>query len=132
MIEKAIHSLLSGDPAITDLVASRIYPLVREQSAVLPAITYQIISNVPDYSFDGIGMKNCRVQINCFADDPLEAAGLAEVVEKSVEGFSGSPFDVRIEHVILEDVNDLPVITAGNEEMNVFAKTMDFLFMYKE
>lgn len=132
MIEKAIYSLLSTNSEITDLVSSRIYPLVREQSDGLPALTYQIISSPREYSFDGPGLVRARIQINCFAATVLAAAELAQILRISLDGLSCSPEDVRIEHIMLEDIGDLPIIEPGNEEMNVFAKTMDFFVLYKE
>ncbi len=133
MIEKAIYSLLASNSAITDLVSSRIYPMVRRQTDELPAITFQIISSPRGYTFDGpMGLVRARVQINCYADDPLEAANISEIVRKSLEGFQGSPEDVRIESMMLEDIGDLPVIDPDNEQLSVYAKTMDFYVLFKE
>lgn len=125
--------MLSANATLTGEVSTRIYPILREQSAGLPAVTFQIISTPRLHCFGGpTGMVTARVQINCFADDPLEAAEISEIVRKSYDGYSGSPADIRIEAMLLEDIGDLPVINAGSEEANVFAKTMDFQIYYKE
>ena len=133
MIEKAIYSLLASNVTLTDLVSTRIYPMIRDQEAGLPAVTYQIISAPRLHSFTGpIGMSQTRVQINCFAADPLEAANISEIIRKAYDGLQGSPADVRIEAMLIEDISDLPVIVPENEQMNVYAKTMDFIVTYKE
>lgn len=129
MIEPTIYKLLAGDSAITDLVGTKIYPLVREQSDGLPAITYQTISNIYGSDISGLnGLVEGRIQINCFASTILGAAQLAEIVKGSI----GTHRAGVIECVLLEEMNDLPSIEPENEQMNVFAKTMDFYILYKE
>lgn len=129
MIEDEIYNLLSGDSTITDLVSDRIYPQMREQDDGLPAITYQMISQIYGSDISGNnGLVEARVQINCFAATVLAAAQLADVVKTSLGGFHGGD----IKQILLEESNDLPVIVAENEQMNVHAKTMDFYILYKE
>ena len=133
MIQKAIYSLLINNGDITDLVSTRIYPMVRDQKDGLPAITYQVIGGVRRYTFDGpMGMVAGRVQINCFASTLLAAAELAAAVRGVLDGYQGSPESVRLESIFFEDQGDLPVIAAGNEEQNVYAQTLDFQVTYKE
>jgi len=133
MIAKAIYSLLINNTSITDLVSNRIYPMVRNQEADLPAITYQVISGVRSYDLDGPnGLVEGRVQVNCFADDPLEAGELAAVVRAALNGHRGGAAGVHIELMLLDDQGDLPYIDPENEAQNVFAKMMDFYVLYKE
>lgn len=124
---------MANNTAITDLVSSRIYPQIREQSAGLPAITYQIISGMRSFDMIGPnGFVDSRIQINCFAATAQAAAQLAAVVRVALSGVKGGAAGVTIECMILEDVSDLPAIEPGNEKMNVYAKMMDFLVLYKE
>lgn len=129
MIEDEIYSLLSGNSTITDLVSTRIYPQIREQEDGLPAITYQMISQIHDYDLGGNnGLVEARIQINCFAPTILAAAQLADIIKNCLSGFQGGD----IQGIILDETNDLPSIEPENEQMNVYAKTMDFFVMYKE
>jgi hypothetical protein len=129
MIEQTINSLLSNDSSITDLVSTNIYPWVREQADGLPAITFQTISAIHGSDMSGPnGLVESRIQINCFASTILAAAQLAAVVKSSINGYQGG----EVECLLLEEMNDLPVIEAENEQMNVYAKTMDFYILYKE
>lgn len=130
MIESTIYNLLSGDSTITDLVSTRIYPWVREQADGLPAITYQTISSPKGSDISGPNelVEEGRIQINCFASTILAAAQLAKVVRNSLGGFQGG--DVAC--ILCEDENDLPAIEPENEQMNVYAKTLDFRIVYKE
>jgi len=129
MIETEIYTMLSGDGNITDLVSTRIYPQVREQSDGLPAITYQMISQLHGHDLMGNnGLVEARLQINCFAATILAAAQLADIVKNSLSGFSAGD----IQSILLDETNDLPSLSPENEQMNVYAKTMDFYVMYKE
>jgi len=129
MIEDEIYQLLSCDSTITDLVSTRIYPQVRDQEDGLPAITYQMISQLHGADLTGSnGLVEGRIQINCFASTILAAAQLADIVKNSLSGYQGG----NIESLLLEETNDLPFIEPENETMNVYAKTMDFYVCYKE
>jgi hypothetical protein len=133
MIAKAIYSLLVNNTSITDLVSTRIYPMVRNQEDDLPAITYQVISGVRSYDLTGPnGLVEGRIQVNCFADDPLEAGELAAGVRAALNGHRGGAAGVHIETMLLDDQGDLPYIDPENEAQNVFAQMMDFYVLYKE
>ena len=133
MIEKIIYSLLSNSTAVTALVNTRIYPLIRDQADGLPAITYQTISGIRDYDLGGPnGLVDARVQINCFAATQLGAAELSAVVRNLLNGFKGGAAGYTVDCMLLDDESDLPVFDMENEAMNVYAKTMDFFVQYKE
>lgn len=133
MIEQAIDSLLINNTAITELVGDRVYSQVREQSDGLPAITYQIISGIRNFDMSGPnGFVESRIQINCFAATILAAAQLSAVVRVALNGHKGGAAGVEIECCLLDDMGDLPAIEPENEQMNVYAKMMDFFVLYKE
>jgi len=133
MIVKAIYSLLSHNSSITDLVGTKIYPLIRDQKDGLPAITYQVISGIRENDLSGpTGLVEGRLQINCFASTVLGAENLAKVVREALSGLTGGAEGIRIECMLLEDQSDLPTFAADNEEMNVYAQMMDFYVLYKE
>lgn len=133
MIAKAIYSLLANNTSITDLVSTRIFSMVRDQPVGLPAITYQVISGIRSHDLTGPnGLVEGRIQINCFADDPLEAGELAAVVRAALNGHRGGAAGVHIEMMLLDDQSDLPYIDPENEAQNVFAQMMDFYVLYKE
>lgn len=133
MISDAIDSLLINNTSITDLVGDKVYSQIREQSDGLPAITYQIISGIRNFDMSGPnGFVEGRIQINCFAETILEADRLSAVVRIALNGVKGGAAGIEIECCLLDDVGDLPAIEPGNEQMNVYAKMMDFFVLYKE
>jgi hypothetical protein len=88
-----------------------------------------MISNIHGSDISGPnGLVEGRVQINCFASTILGAVQLMEIVRDGLNGHR----DAKIECMLLEETNDLPVIVPENEQLNVFAKAMDFYVLYKE
>lgn len=67
MIEEALKKILTKDPAISKLVASRVFPLIRPQGSALPAITYQRASGIRDHDMEGAtGLVESRFLIGCY------------------------------------------------------------------
>ena len=85
MIE-AVYHILSNNSALTNLVSTRIYPLRLPIDTDYPAITYQLISDVPVNTKTGRAKYfNARIQINCFAKDG-STSGIksAQTIERAV------------------------------------------------
>lgn len=96
MLETALYAFLGQQGAISALVGARIYPLLLPQNPTMPALTYQIISTVPDYVLAGpSGLVAKRVQINCWASREWAMPGyttaqnVATAVRKALDGYSG-------------------------------------------
>ena len=101
MIEYAICTKLAATAAVTAFIGTtpdRIHAMKLPQGAQLPAITYQVVSDVPEYDMEGeVGVSTMRVQIECHAlasrrsPDPYEAARqLGEAVSTALSGFTGA------------------------------------------
>lgn len=73
--------------AIGAVVADRIYPLIRPQGAVVPAITYQRLSGVPQTDLDGLdgSLFEIRCQIDCYSESFVTSRGLAELVRARLQ-----------------------------------------------
>ena len=67
--------------AITGYVNDRIYPLLRDEGAALPAVVYTIVSLDPQGNLDGIdgSQRQYRVQIDCWSRtyDEMDLLALA-------------------------------------------------------
>lgn len=68
-LESKIFDRLSGDAGITALVATRIYPNIKPENAIMPAIVFHRISSIryPAMRADSNVMK-ARFQFDIFAD----------------------------------------------------------------
>lgn len=96
-ITEALYEKLSTTAGLTSLVSTRIYPDLMPQSPTLPAITYQMISNVRDERHGGqTADARPRFQITCWASTALAAAAVAIQVRLAVMVMSGTIETVEI------------------------------------
>lgn len=131
MIETALFSFLHGTAAIVNLVADRIAPMERAQDEALPAITYQTISNVPDYHLGGeSGHSVARIQIDCWAETYLAVKQLAEQVRLAVSGHTGVWNEHTITGVLVQDNGDLPESVEPASEAGAHRASMDLRIGY--
>ena len=100
MIENAIKTLLQSAGGITDLVGTRMYPVVAPQRAKYPLITYQIVSEIPVYQMEGAaGLSGVRLQLDYWAVprrsppgyDPYDIVRtMSEIARVTLSGFRGT------------------------------------------
>lgn len=91
MIEIDLVAHLKADATLTNLVSTRIYPLVAPQNVVKPYITYQVINgNNKQCISGGIYQKDVRFQIDCWGLTYSNVKAVEETVIKRLEGFKKS------------------------------------------
>ena len=85
MIEDAMYAHLSTVASLTTLVSNRIYPIMMPQDPTLPAITYQRISNNPQWAMGGAcGLDNPRMQIDCWTTSFAASKALGDALRKAM------------------------------------------------
>ena len=90
-IEAGLVTHLLADGPVAALVAARVDPIKLPQSPTYPAITYEIISDIPHRSLDGDSdLEAVRVRIHCWAETYAVAVDLAGKVRTAVGDFSGT------------------------------------------
>lgn len=84
MIEDQIFDGLTGNAGVAAIVGTRVYPHAAEglpQRAQLPAVTYQAIGGVGNFTYEGrVGLTAGRFQINCFGRTLIEADAACRAV----------------------------------------------------
>ncbi len=104
---QALRTHLLSDPRVRGFVEDRIYPLVIEQGAQLPALRYEQISGVPHPTQSGGGnLERARYQIGSVGSTYMEALATAQAVHDALHGFRGSSAGVRIQGAFREDSRD--------------------------
>lgn len=103
-IIEAVKTQLEATAGLTALVgsgsAARIYPELLPQSPTMPAVTYQMISNVREERHRGqTGDARPRFQFTCWAATALSAAAVATQVRLAVMGMTGTVASVVIKGV---------------------------------
>jgi len=84
--QQDLYTLLSNASAVTAIVGTRITPGIASQDTATPYITYQLVGTVnanPINTNVKVG-ANTRIQIECWADTPLAATALGDVVEAAL------------------------------------------------
>ena len=83
---EAIYNILGNSATVTAIVSARIFPLRIPINVAYPALSFQIVSDVPENNKTGrADYFNARVQINCFALNPKDALNLNRAVIKTLE-----------------------------------------------
>jgi hypothetical protein len=122
MIEKGLHTFLTGTAAISALVSARVYPVWLPQSPTLPCLTYQRISGSRVRSLTGpSSLAHPRIQIDCWAATYDGAKTLAEAVRVALDGYSGLMGTVEVFGVIVHGDRDLydPEVKISRVSMDI-------------
>lgn len=100
-VEDAVVELLTRDDNVRSLigtsVGTRIFQEKLAQGAVLPALTYQLISDPSENSHQGPeGLAEARIQFDCWGNTVVEAKQLSSAVRKAVAGVRGTYAGVKL------------------------------------
>ena len=84
MIDAALAAALRADSGVEALVSTRVYPDELPVGCTLPAISYRLVSDVPDPVVPGY--RTARVQVSVWSGtaSPLEASTVAEAVISAI------------------------------------------------
>ena len=105
-IKSAFVSLILSDSIITGLIGDRFTPGVIALGSDLPAVTYQIIGDTPNYNHDGeSNMQSTRMQITIDADNQEKAGEVASSFKTKLSGFKGIVSGIRLV-IFLENAYD--------------------------
>ncbi len=107
-IETGLRTHLLADGPVAALVVARVYPIKLPQSPTYPALTYEIISDIPHRSLGGDSdLERVRARIHCWATTYTGAIDLAAKVRAAVGDFSGLMGTTTVRSVKFETWNDL-------------------------
>jgi len=102
-------------------VGERVYPLTLPQGVTLPAITYQVVSDVMTTShstaqdhptWTGLARSDSRVQFDCYGSTYDEAEALCDELRLLTVGYRGTWGEVEVDSVLpdvrLDDWDETP------------------------
>jgi len=128
-IDVALYTVLTSDAAVSALVGTRVYPNIVPQNKAMPAITYQQISGLRNYTMDGpVGLVEARFQINCWSTTYVQSRVLARLVRKALDNYSTTPIEITY----LENEGDMPEVESGKDVLRRYGKRLDFTVWFKE
>jgi hypothetical protein len=79
-----------ADATLTTLIAGRLYPDARPQTAPLPALTYATVSNIRGHNLTSAdGVSVARVQFDAWASRKSDAVAIKARLEAIWDGYRG-------------------------------------------
>jgi len=124
-LKKAIIDYLLSQSAVTDLVSTRIRPGVIEQGLARPHLRVSQTGSDVHYAMTGnTGLGETFIEITCEGDTEKEAADLAEVVRKEVDGYSGTWGTVSIKASFWRGTRDTRTAPPGGGEVGLPSQTI--------
>lgn len=128
-MEEALATLLLGTSAIASLIGNRLTWLVRVQNSPLPSLVLNVISNVPEYSDEGdAGLKQARVQIDCWALTYASAKALARAVKARLSGMRETASGVEFSAAWVDLEQDL--FDTGAAGQSLYRVSLDILITH--
>jgi hypothetical protein len=132
-LEAALFYHLTNTAGTTPgLIGTRLYPLVLPQDPTYPALTYQVIEDIPPMAHDGPGdLFGALVQFDCYGASYSAAKTLARGLRADLNGKSGAigaaGARVRLAGAFLQGMMDHHEPTTA-----VWRVMVEFLINYKE
>lgn len=133
-IEAGIHHYLTTKTSVTSICERRGYPEALPQGAVLPAYTYSEVdaNSFEDINGDSTGLRQTRVQINCFSTKRSEAHNLREQIRLVLQGYRGIVGNEEIRGCSIGGYYgryEPPINGTGNGR---YLRSIDFIISHRE
>jgi hypothetical protein len=128
VLEEGLVDFLLAYTPLTVLIGDRVYPLILPQEPTLPAIVYQRIGGVPEYSQSGFSnLTPVRMQITCWGTTLMSAKNVAIQVKLALGGYRGPMGSSTVGAIFIEDeLDDL------DEETGLYRVILDVLLWHEE
>lgn len=121
MIEQELAARLLGSTTLTALVGDRIEPVINSQDTALPALSYQRISAVTDYSHDGQSGVTARIQLTALGSTYAQVCTVLAVCRKVVDGVRWANDWVSFVETEMDGYN------AESRQAGVYVRRMDVM-----
>lgn len=87
-LESDLYLYLTADAGLASLVGTRIYPVHLPEGTTLPAVSYFMVDNPPDYTHDGeTTLEHPRYQFDCWATSHVNVIALQDAVQAALGRF---------------------------------------------
>ena len=137
VLEEGLVAHLRADAGIQALVGNgdspetyRIFQELLPQEVTYPVLSYQRISSPHEATLDGRStFTPARIQVDCHAETPSAASGLAAAVNTALNGVTGDLGGVTIQHIYNEQRTDLSSMEGDSVRRRI---TLDFVIFLHE
>ena len=137
-LEQSLYAFLIADAGLTPILGAgddaRVYPKRLPQEPTLPALVYQMVSSVPNYTTDQAGdppsataFVKERVQFDLWAAIYEDLLPLKSALFAGISGFRGTMDTMKIESAFVVNEVDLFEPDTGYSR-----KVVDVIFSFEE
>ncbi|MFZ5816300.1 MAG: tail completion protein gp17 [Bacillota bacterium] len=123
-LKQAVFAHLQGVAGAGD----RIYPILLPQKPTLPAVTYQVISDVPERDLAGTARRRARVQLSCWGATLAAATDLAAAVAARFQDLTG-PMGTGGPEVL--DSTTTIQADGFDDQVGIYLVPVDALILYR-
>ena len=121
----AIYDILSNDSDVSALVSTRIFPNVAKNATTFPFIIYDVESESPEDSKDGVATLDVdSVMVSVYSKTYSEASDLARKIRTALDRKSGSYGGIDVQSIQYNNYNDL--FDDNTSDEGVYRKALDF------
>ena len=131
--EAVLRSALVASATVSELVGSRIYPILAPQTAALPLIIWRRSGISREHTLAGpMGVSTVSVEMQLLATTYEQARDLADKVRVVLDGYGGTLNNTEVKHVSLEQESDDFVQLAGGDLPPVYQVTQTYNILWQE
>lgn len=122
-LEIGLYGLLVADPAVSALVADRIYPVHMKEKSAQPSVVYQGVSINNVTSLDGQNaLTKKRIQYDCYDDDYITVKALEKAICNALINYRGT----LSEGTEVQDITLALSVDLFEQDPFLFRVTLDF------
>jgi hypothetical protein len=132
--ERVLADVLAGDPAVAEMIGSRVYPVLAPASASLPFVTWRRSAVSREMTLQGpLGMPTVTLSVDMYADHYEDVRDLADRCRRALDGWGGSVGNyISVRNVSLLNESDGFVQLAGGDLPPVYSVTQTYTVFWQE
>ena len=131
--EAVLRSALVASASVSELVGSRIYPILAPQTAALPFIVWRRSGISREHTLAGpMGVSTVSVEMQLLAATYEQARELADRCRLVLDGYGATLNNTEVKHVSLEQESDDFVQLAGGDLPPVYQVTQTYNLLWQE
>lgn len=125
-LDEFLFEALTEDATVGGLVAERVYPRKLPQTPTLPAISYSIISDVPNME-SNTELSDVRIQLDCWAATYAGSRALAIAAKQALRFYRKSDGGNTVLSIYEANQRD-----DDDDERQIYRQIVDVIAMYHE
>lgn len=131
--ETVLRSALVASATVSELVGSRIYPILAPQTAALPFIVWRRSGISREHTLAGpMGVSTVSVEMQILATTYEQAREVADRCRLVLDGYGATLNNTEVKHVSLEQESDDFVQLAGGDLPPVYQVTQTYNILWQE